>query len=123
VPACPLGQDGARPIRLRHDPAPDLVAPPSATFRTDLDIHPASRLRSVNYMLNHMRTESYVTARILPVSSYSTRWGQSTAYFAGTRNAIKLTARPEAARAAIWRPAVLLRYGWKTLAARRGAGP
>jgi hypothetical protein len=41
-------------IPLRHDPPLDLVAPPAATSRTDLDIHPAPRLRSVNYMVNHI---------------------------------------------------------------------
>jgi hypothetical protein len=49
-----LRYDHARRIRLRHDPPLDLVAPSAATSHTDLDIHPAPRLRGVNYMVNHI---------------------------------------------------------------------
>jgi hypothetical protein len=54
VPARHLGHDRARRIRLRHDPPLDLVARPPATSRTDLHLHPAPRLRSVNYIVNHI---------------------------------------------------------------------
>src|ERR1700757_1148318 len=52
VPARHLRPDRPRRIRLRHDPPLDLVAPPATTSCTHLDIHPAPRLRSVNYLSN-----------------------------------------------------------------------
>lgn len=68
VPARHLGHDRPQRIRLRHDPALELVAPPAATSRTDLDIHPASRAAKRQlFGRPNIRTVLYVTARILSV--------------------------------------------------------
>jgi hypothetical protein len=44
-----------------------------------------------------MRTKLYVTARILPLSSHSTRWGQSAAIDQQEKIGIELTALREQA--------------------------
>src|SRR5271166_4334012 len=54
VPARYLRDDHARCKRFGHDPSLDLIAPPPATTRTDLDVDPTPWLRTVDYMLNHI---------------------------------------------------------------------
>src|SRR5512139_2367091 len=44
----------ARRKRLRDDPPLLRVAPPPPAANPDPDIHPTPRLRSVNYMVDHM---------------------------------------------------------------------
>src|SRR5262245_49672255 len=54
VPARDLRDDRARRKRFGHDPSLNLVAPPPAAPRTDLDIDPPPWLRTVDYMVNHI---------------------------------------------------------------------
>ena len=49
-----LAYHRTRRIRPRHDPPLDLIAPSAATSRPDPDIHPSLRLRSANYIVNHI---------------------------------------------------------------------
>src|SRR6516225_8913361 len=54
VPARDIRDNGARREGFRDDPSLGLIAPPSATPRTDLDIDPTPWLRTVDYMVNHI---------------------------------------------------------------------
>src|SRR5215472_17440399 len=54
VPACDIRDNGARCEGFRDDPPLGLIAPSSATPRTDLDMDPAPWLRTVDYMVNHI---------------------------------------------------------------------
>src|SRR5215470_19836870 len=54
VPACDIRDNGARREGLCDDPPLGLIAPSSATPRTDLDMDPTPWLRTVDYMVNHI---------------------------------------------------------------------
>src|SRR5215469_545285 len=61
VPARDNRDNGARREGFRDDPSLGLIAPPSATPRTDLDIDPTPWLRTVDYMVNHICEPNCVT--------------------------------------------------------------